>query len=342
MFDQPISMTTAAVTDEMFHPHGSYVGMQEQTARGRVALWREPPADEDAGLKRCPRCSSAHTWLLGDGRYKCRSCRHRYSWRPIWDAIKLAEPARRALLHAFVGDDSAAAKEIAATARQRFYRLARACCALQNPVPHEALPIRDCQLQSAARSTMRGWASARQVMILSIVQHSGTVSICLPPVCPVHVLDLLRQRCALGGVLRVLDNLAYASLPVQGGYVSVPRVTHGVLTTHAVEDFWHYARRRLQEHRRIPLRQFPLYLGELCFRFNRRDEDLLPLVQGLLRSTAMSEVRPLLHAMDLQDSAAVVGPRRTEASSAEAPAHLPASRAESAGGGYPIRTHIYE
>lgn len=253
--------------------------------------------DEDVNMKTsCPRCNCADAWRLGDGRYKCRSCNRRYSWRSVWDAIRLPEATKQTLAEAFAGDAAAAVNAISPTQRQRFYRLVRACCALHSPVHVEAMYIQECNPQPTARLAMRGWASTRQVVILSIAEHAGIVRISLPPASPVHIVGLLRARSALGGVLRVCDDLAYASLPILNGYVSKPHVTRGALGMHVVEDFWHQARKRLQEYRRIPLRQLPFHLSEFCFRFNRRGEYLPALLQDLLQSTAMSDVRPLLDA----------------------------------------------
>lgn len=260
-------------------------------------------------MKRCPRCDCTQAWLLGDGRSKCQSCNLRYSWKSVWEAIRLPEAEKQVLLRSFVGEagassDLASSGVISPGRRQRFYRLARACCTLESPVPYEALYVRDCRPPpSARRTSMRGWATAHQVMILTIVEYAGTVRICLPPVSPTHVLGLLRERSALGGVLRILDNLAYASLPVLGEYVTLPRVTQGALAMQSVEAFWHYARIRLQSVRRIPLRHFPQHLAELCFRFNRRQEDLLMQVSDLLQATAMSDVRSSLNALHERERA---------------------------------------
>ncbi len=43
-------------------------------------------------------------------------------------------------------------------------------------------------------------------------------------------------------------------------------------------QFWAFARNRLKRFRGIPRRRFPLYLKELEFRFNNREQDLFPLL----------------------------------------------------------------
>lgn len=301
MFANFKAWSATADVGESFRPRISYVGVKGRVACRRATLRYDTGSGEDVHMKGCPRCNGVAAWRLGDGRYKCQSCGWRYSWRSAWDAIRLPEPAKQTLLRAFAGDTTADTHAIASTHSQRFYRLARACCAMQSPVTRDAIHIHECPPQAVARSRMRGWAWAREVIVLGIAEHAGVVRICLPPVSPMHVIELLRARSALGGVLCVLDNLAYASLPVSSDYVSVPRATHGLLATRAVESFWNQARTLLQVYRRIPLSQFPLHLGELCFRFNRRNENLPTLVHELLQSTAIADVREFLETTCNQD-----------------------------------------
>ena len=52
-----------------------------------------------------------------------------------------------------------------------------------------------------------------------------------------------------------------------------------------IEGFWSYAKNWLYPFRGVPRKHFHLYLGEICFRFNHRDEDLYPLLYKLLRTT---------------------------------------------------------
>jgi len=47
-------------------------------------------------------------------------------------------------------------------------------------------------------------------------------------------------------------------------------------------------------YRGVPRQYFHLYLAEVCFRFNHRNEDLKPLLYKLLRQTSIQELRPTL------------------------------------------------
>jgi transposase len=53
-----------------------------------------------------------------------------------------------------------------------------------------------------------------------------------------------------------------------------------------------FHRRRQNVKLRLPRKFFHLYLGEVCFRFNHRHEDLKPLLLKLLKTTRMNLVNP--------------------------------------------------
>jgi transposase len=61
-----------------------------------------------------------------------------------------------------------------------------------------------------------------------------------------------------------------------------------------IEGFWSYAKNWLYPYRSVPTKFFHLYLAEVCWRFNHRDEDLKPLLKRLLTTLSTSEINPIL------------------------------------------------
>ncbi|SMG00083.1 Mobile element protein [Burkholderia singularis] len=61
-----------------------------------------------------------------------------------------------------------------------------------------------------------------------------------------------------------------------------------------IEGFWSYAKNWLYPYRSVPQKFFHLYLAEVCYRFNHRDEDLRPLLRKLLTATPTLEIKPIL------------------------------------------------
>jgi transposase len=247
-------------------------------------------------MKGCPRCESMDAWVLGDGRLKCQSCGRRYSWKSVWGSMRLSEHAKEALLDAFVRGVPAAqcmVEQACADSRERFYRLARACCARYEGLARDGLSLVECKPPPrGARSMMRGWSTSHSVMIVGIADRRSAIQI-TAPTGAAGVLPLLRERAAVGGVIQFDATQAYACLQVQGEYVIVPRTPRAALVLHPAEAFWHHARVHLQTFRKIPVKFFPLYLAEACLRFNQRGQDLRTLLYDVMNATAIGELKPL-------------------------------------------------
>ena len=247
-------------------------------------------------MKGCPRCGSMDAWMLGDGRRKCQSCGRRYRWKSVWDSMRLSAQAKHALLDGFVRGVPAAqciAEHACPDSRERFYRLARACCARHERLPCDGLSVIECKPPPrGARTMMRGWSTTHGVIIVGIVERGTAIQISAPPGAAAGILPLLRERVAVGGVAQIDPAQAYACLQVQGEYVIVPRTTRAALVLHPSEAFWYQARMHLQAFRKIPVKFFPLYLAEACLRFNQRGQDLRALLHGVMNATAIGELKP--------------------------------------------------
>ena len=52
----------------------------------------------------------------------------------------------------------------------------------------------------------------------------------------------------------------------------------GRVYINGLEGFWSYAKERLHRHHGISPERFPLYIKELEFRFNHRQQDIFPIL----------------------------------------------------------------
>lgn len=283
-------------------------------------------------MRTCPHCSCVQSWKLGDGRYKCHGCGTRYSWRSVWESVRLAEPAKMQLLSAFVQGASVYSQRHEADAcvdtKERFYRLIRACCAIDSRVSRSAFALAQCRpAPSQQRSGFRGWTTATRVLVLGIAQHEGTVVVAAPDGPAEASVPLLRERTAVGGVWTIDHHQALANLQVSGRYVIVNARAGAPLGPTAIEEFWGFAKDRLRTLRKIPCDFFHLYLGEMCFRFNHRHEDLLTLLAEQLHAISIQNARAVI-----EDSAAVLGDRARRGPKAPgAPDHFSSRPAFSVG-----------
>jgi transposase len=247
-------------------------------------------------MKLCSRCHATESWTLADGRFKCRGCGARYTSKSVWSCVRLSDEIKRSLVEAFVQGVSVYQQRqdegASVRSRERFYRVLRAVCALESQITQSVVRIENRNVpDSELRRCMRGWATATDVTIIDMVEENGRVCIYRPPYAAAEeMLPLLRARSAVGGVYLHRDH-GFANLQVQGDYVVVRRNGRAPLATSLIETFWECARERLQAYGKINYRLLHLYLGEMCFRFNHRDEDLAALLQYLLHTTSNSDVK---------------------------------------------------
>ena len=83
------------------------------------------------------------------------------------------------------------------------------------------------------------------------------------------------------------DHTAYAALNLIGKHQIISHAREEYVredTTHinGIEGFWSYAKTWLYHYRGVPKRYFHLYLKEIDFRFNYRNEDIFKILTKIM------------------------------------------------------------
>ena len=255
---------------------------------------------------RCPKCGANRYWRLSDGRYKCRKCRHRFRSQSAWELSRLAPRTKLKLTEYFaLGVPAWRVRfrtEATTKAVERFYRILRACCLLDEEryweKPVGGVVELDETLFGGRRKGKRGWGAAGKIIAFGIYKRNGRVKVFAVPDRKKETLLELVERVTKPGSLYYTDDYhAYATLRQRGDHVVVNKekgVPKGRTHINGIEGFWSYAKNWLYPYRGIPRKNFHLYMGEICWRFNHREEDLFPLLLKLLRETPADEVREIL------------------------------------------------
>lgn len=236
-------------------------------------------------MEACERCSETRFWRLADGRYKCVHCGLRYSWTSVWDAVRLPEAAKQSLLDSFVqGLPSYRQRfvsEVNAKSRERFYRLCRAVCADAE------------QLRQPYAAIIPAEASAsnppERMLLLQLVRLGASVQ----PTPAAAPAQMYTQRLS-PGLHPAGGNLGNLLLPLRGDYVSLQGLREAAPEQTLFAEFWHFAQGWLAPYHALPRQYFHLYLGEICFRFNRREQALKPLLLDLMQQRSIQGLQPLL------------------------------------------------
>ncbi len=255
-------------------------------------------------MKRCPSCEGARHYKLADGRLKCRGCGQRFSWTSVWDSVRLPPSTKQRLLDLFVLGVPSYRQRLgsatSAVSRERFYRLLRACCAQVEQLrePFEGAIECDETTFGGARHGPRGWGALGKVIVFGLIKRNGRVkAMSIPKHDRLSVMREIEAHTREGALYYTDEWQAYATLKLRGEHVMIRKEKGrpvGRDHINGIEGFWSYAKNWLYPYRGVPHQYFHLYLGEVCYRYNHRNEDLKPLLYRLLRQTSIQELKPTL------------------------------------------------
>jgi len=251
----------------------------------------------------CPSCQYRWAYKLSDGRFKCRRCGQRYIIQTVWTACRLPDRIKLKLLECFVFGVPAYRLRFRLSASppaiKRFFRLIRAVLASHEQCREPLNGEIECDESSfrGKRKGKRGWGAKGKIIVLGILQRNGLVR-----VFPVksrntrRLLALVRNTTKAGSLYYTDDWHAYGSLSVRGNHVVVTKekgIPKGRDHLNGIEGFWSYAKHWLYQYRGVPKKFFHLYLGEISFRFNYRNQDIFPLILKLLKNTPLDKINKI-------------------------------------------------
>jgi transposase len=137
------------------------------------------------------------------------------------------------------------------------------------------------------RKGKRGRGAAGKVPVFGILERNGTVRVeVVRNVTAQSLLSMTIKTVRRGSIVytdkfRGYDALmfcGYRHLRVDHG----KRFSSGKVYINGLEGFWSYAKERLIKFHGVSKEKFPLYLKEMEFRYNNRQQDIFPmLVQKL-------------------------------------------------------------
>jgi len=175
---------------------------------------------------------------------------------------------------------------------ERFYRVLRQAiytASLQELRRVEGTVELDETMFGGRRAGKRGWGASGKSMVFGIYQRNGKV-LTFPIASRARetLVPLITRHTKPGSLYYTDDWWAYTFLSIRGNHVVVTKdkgVPKGRDHLNGIEGFWSFAKHWLYQFRGVPRRYFHLYLKEVEWRFNHRNENLLPILRGLLNQT---------------------------------------------------------
>ena len=132
----------------------------------------------------------------------------------------------------------------------------------------------------------RGWGAAGKHMVFGMYQRNGKVlTFPIPGRGKKTLVPLMVTHTKPGNLYYTDDWHAYTFLDIRRNHVTIRKEKGkpmGSNHINGIEGFWSYAKHWLYHYRGVPKKHFHLYLKEIEWRFNHRDENLVILLRKLL------------------------------------------------------------
>ena len=245
----------------------------------------------------CPFCGSRKFWKLADGRRRCQRCKKAFHdlTRRWWNEVNLPMDDWLRVVKMFELELSA--RKISMQLELPYYKVFKAMMTIRYAIlchaedSNEILMSGEIELDESYfgghRKGNRGRGAAGKVPVFGILTRGGKAHVeVVPNVQAQTLLGITVKKVRRGSIVYTDRYKVYDSLMCCGyRHLNVDhssKFVDGKVHINGLEGFWSWAKERLFKHHGISAKNFPLYLKELEFRYNHRDESIFEhLVQFL-------------------------------------------------------------
>lgn len=233
----------------------------------------------------CISCQKYQVSRLSDKRVFCRSCGKRYSLSRLKRELTL--------LWYFSLEISAhrTSKETAHsynTVRSAFMRFRQAIAKHEQQThAHLAGQIElDESYFGGKRKGKRGRGAAGKVAVFGMLERNGTVfAVAVSDVSASTLMDLVSKHTQKGSVYHTDTFRSYRSINRYGKHLKIDHSKEfrsGPSHINGLEGFWSYAKERFHKYHGVSRDHFFLYLKELEFRYNERNQNIFKLLVNII------------------------------------------------------------
>ncbi|AEJ62370.1 transposase-like protein [Spirochaeta thermophila DSM 6578] len=247
---------------------------------------------------RCPFCGSEHIGEVRREKYKCYQCRKEWSIRrgSIFEGTKLSWEkilwAMKLFEMELTAHKAALQLRLSYEVTLRLYTLFRKAIWVHTRKEGKSLLEGEVEMDESyfggKRKGKRGRGAAGKIPVFGILERGGKVQVEVVEQVSAEELVRLAVAKVKRGSLVYTDRFKSYDGLVSYGFRHKridhgKRFANGKVYINGIEGFWSYAKGRLLQHHGVSVERFPLYLKELEWRYNHREEDLFELLLDVLR-----------------------------------------------------------
>jgi transposase len=240
----------------------------------------------------CIRCKSYKVYRLSDGRFRCKRCGYTYfEWTGRWlGKLKISAIDWLWIIKLFELELST--RKIAKQVSISYPTVLKAVDLIRRSIVTESKGDRDLiegevEMDEAyfggKRKGKRGRGAGHKIPVFGILERQGIVQVeVLPNVSAQSLLNLTVKKVRRGSIVYTDKFRGYDAL-MFCGYRHL-RIDHekvfssGKVYINGLEGFWSYAKERLIKHHGVSIQKFPLYLKEMEFRYNHRNQNIFEIL----------------------------------------------------------------
>ena len=231
--------------------------------------------------KTCIYCGKYKLYKLKDKRVKCKHCKRYYSLNKLKRDLLI--------LYYFYLEISArrAANELIInykTVQSRFMYF-RKCisnyCELEARKLYGELEL-DESYFGGKRKGNRGRGAKNKAIVFGILERKGKVhTVIVQDVSADTLMNEIKNKTKKGSVFYTDGWKSYASLEQYGKHNIIDHdkeLVNNRNHINGIEGFWSFAKERFHKYHGISKTNYPLYIKEMEFRFNHRNENVYNLL----------------------------------------------------------------
>ena len=245
------------------------------------------------------KCNNIALWKLKDNRLKCKRCGYKFGdfTGTYLGRLKMPFNEIAHILYLFtLGVSGYRMNKYPESSLKRIYKV---FTVIREAIYYETtLELKEANISGeiemdetmfgGKRSGKRGWGGSAKHMIFGIYQRNGKVfTFPISSRARENLLKIIDRYIKPGSLYYTDDWHAYSALSIRGNYVVVTKEKgkpKGGNHLNGIEGFWSFAKNWLYQYRGVARHHFHLYLKEVEFRFNYRNQDLFILFSKLITS----------------------------------------------------------
>jgi len=225
----------------------------------------------------CPICDGKTVYHLQDGRNKCKSCSLKFSINKYRDELRIIRyfsleiPGRKA-----ARDLGFSYNKVSRRYMEYRLEMSKYLHAEYKKLAGEI----ECDESyfGGRKKGPRGRGSRDKVKVFGMLEQQGRIfTVIVDNVSAETLMNEIKQHAQKGSVFYTDKFKSYKSLKFYGKHITIDHgKEYGKGNRHinGLEGFWSFAKERLIKYHGVSKKYFHLYLKEMEFRYNYRNENL--------------------------------------------------------------------